>query len=417
MYPFLRLLLFAAIIPWIACNKDLDKPEPDPNTTLLTLTVDASFSTSQSDNWVLVHDINGKLLGYQPFEVGDSIVIEKKQDTADKKINITLIRFDPSLNYLNLQSYLVNDIGQQWTLQSPVYPSYENKIGQFYVNVTNVPLEAGFQFSNKNQVLLGTARWNSGVLDQTLDLHENARDFFFALNGESGIPKYLLLHNAKPGEIWNLSATLMKDFDKTVVVTFPSTFTRKILYTVNNVQPGQPNPKCGYVLNGNLTNTYVSHTETRHGVALGYLDMFTNYFTNLSVEYGNSLKYYYERLGTAPSKIQLPLNDSFSLTDKNIFQFRFHHNKPFLQRSSYWLYKEAGATLRWEVHAPPDAVQLYPDLPAELSNKFPNLTPAKLQHEASIFTVQGESYSDFLNFTFKKKPRASSYENYRIEVR
>ena len=181
------------------------------------------------------------------------------------------------------------------------------------------------------------------------------------------------------------------------------------------MQPNQSNPKCGYVLNGNLT--YVSSTASRHFATLGYLDTFTNYFTNLSVEYDNSPKYYYERLGTAPQKIELPLKDSFSLTDRNIFQFSFQHNKPFLQRSSYWMYKEAGATLRWEVHAPPDAVQLYPDLPAELRNRFPLLSSINLQHERTLFTVQGESYADMLDFTFRNKARATSFENYRIELR
>jgi hypothetical protein len=424
MKPFIRLLVLVSIIPWIACTKEATPPDPptppvtDPEIKLLTLTVDASYSTSATDNWVLVHDINGKMLGYQSFETGDSVLIKKSGEIADNKINITLIRFDTNFKYLNLQSYLYNNVGQEWTLSMPVYPPVTSKIGQFQVNVASVPAESSYQFSNKNHILFGTAHWSlGGLLEQTLDLHANAPDCFFHLTDDRGVPKYLLLQNIQSGQQYNLSANLLKDFDKTVGVSFPPTLSRKILYTVNNVQPGQPNPKSGYILNGNLSNTYISNTETRSSVILGYLDSYTNYFTTMSVEYGSTLKYFYERLGTKPDKIELPLKDSFLLTDKNIFQFRFQNNKPFVQRNSYWMYKEAGGTLSWQFCAPYGATQLYPDIPAELTAKFPSLLPDKLQHEATLFTVQGESYGDMIDFTFKKKPRGTSYENYRIEVR
>lgn len=109
-------------------------------------------------------------------------------------------------------------------------------------------------------------------------------------------------------------------------------------------------------------------------------------------------------------------DDAFTFTDKNIFNFPFTNSNPFLHRQSTWTYREVSNIIRWDVFAASGASQSYPDLPAELTSKFPILAPGKLVHEGSLFTVTGETYDDMIDYTFKGKAKLN-YEVYRVEVR
>src|SRR5688572_27257074 len=103
------------------CSKNNDDPANTPHVNnpkkILQLKVDTSFSTDQSDNWVIAHDINGKLLEYKSFESGDLLILETTKDIPDNQASITFFQYFPgSPNDHILESYLSNAIGQDWTL-------------------------------------------------------------------------------------------------------------------------------------------------------------------------------------------------------------------------------------------------------------------------------------------------------------
>jgi hypothetical protein len=58
VFSFLSIVLFAS-----ACNKTETLDPPSSKTKkIITLIIDDSYATSQTDNWLLLHDINGSLI-------------------------------------------------------------------------------------------------------------------------------------------------------------------------------------------------------------------------------------------------------------------------------------------------------------------------------------------------------------------
>jgi hypothetical protein len=111
---------------FLGCDSNEPNPAP-PILQLLKLTVDASYNTKNIDNWVMVHDKNGVLLGIKKFERGQVVSLETNETVPEDQISVTLFRCDSA----NLAQGLPMKVGV--TFKAAVRGEYE----EYSVSVEN----------------------------------------------------------------------------------------------------------------------------------------------------------------------------------------------------------------------------------------------------------------------------------------
>src|SRR5688572_11896013 len=94
--------IFAAALSVItfACDDDNDNVIPE-KTSLLTLTVDASYPTDDSDDWIIVHAEDGALLAFESFQPNQQLEVVTDKP-APGKIMVTHLK------------YITSDGGNKW---------------------------------------------------------------------------------------------------------------------------------------------------------------------------------------------------------------------------------------------------------------------------------------------------------------
>ena len=172
LFAFFTLIYLLALT---GCSKSNDDSSPSliPPKNIIQVKIDTSFLTDQSENWIIAHDINGKLLAYDSFESGDLVILESENDIPDNRVNITFFQyFVDSRKQHYLESYLSNVIGQEWTLKKePFTPqNHGNKTGNFTVSVSGVPEGSAFQLSNRNAMTTAYT-WGPGILNFSGELY------------------------------------------------------------------------------------------------------------------------------------------------------------------------------------------------------------------------------------------------------
>src|SRR6187549_1894280 len=104
-------LLFVLLIT-ISCHHD---PTEQPVAPYFELDVTASYPTATTDNWVIVHNENGQVLGFGSFESGDHITFDST--VIPKKIGITLLEVENETGYFVMNTYLDQEVKSKWTLK------------------------------------------------------------------------------------------------------------------------------------------------------------------------------------------------------------------------------------------------------------------------------------------------------------
>src|SRR4030095_827470 len=190
---FLALL---CLLTLSRCSKSNDdstaNPPADNPKKIIQLKIDTSFLTDQSDNWIIAHDLDGKLLAFDSFESGDLVKLESTNDIPDNLVNITFFQyFVDGRKQHYLDAYLSNAVGQEWTVKKePFIPqNHGNKTGNFTVSVSDVPEGSAFQLSNRNG-MTSAFTWGGGMLNFNGELYDNAPSWLLYVTDHTGIPKY-----------------------------------------------------------------------------------------------------------------------------------------------------------------------------------------------------------------------------------
>ncbi|MGZ5221971.1 MAG: hypothetical protein ACXWC7_17930, partial [Chitinophagaceae bacterium] len=155
-------LSLMVLLIMIGCSKKDSNSSPVANkpVKILVLQVDASYITAKTDNWVLIHDADGKLIEYKPFETGNIITVETEKEIPGNKVNITLFEYfnNDTISTHILESYLSNGLGQEWVLKkgSPSQRQIGNIIGSVTFNVSGINSGSTYEFSNKQQIVFSS---------------------------------------------------------------------------------------------------------------------------------------------------------------------------------------------------------------------------------------------------------------------
>jgi len=408
MKHFLGYLL-ALMIFW-ACNPedeitpiigsiyvdDLIKPD---TIQVLSLTVDPSYQTNQTDDWVVVSTATGKLLGWAPFESGDQLVLEAFTNSRPSFVTVTILQILETgmrTNY-NVQSYARIPRGVNWNL-SRLIETKRNALGNIDIMIQNSPWPsfAFFQASDNFGGQSYSSFYNQGTTTLDFTLFEGISRIGITISTLNDEIKYLEIE--KPVLNANYTYDFVYDFvspDHEALISMGSN-----IY-VNAVIRGLPDLK----YNRNLRLKGMALTEAFYPngaeqVPLGYNNGFSHYYTELIVD-KESYQYRYEKLGTAPAlgNISIPANP-IRIEDNTFSGFSITGGAAYTHLQNSWSHTTISDgreyIITWSVYSPRGAYPVLNELPEEILTEYPFLD---INHDQMSLDYVN-TYRNFSNFSY-----------------
>ena len=418
------VLVFTVLFAFISCSKKDDGSIIDPIAEgVLTINIKESYKTDKTDNWLLIHDENGKLVDHKAFETGEKIIF-KSPLLLDNKTTLTIASFtkSPQYTYYKLRSLLLTNISEEINLETPPeLPSRDlTETGNYKLNLTDLPWGASYEITNSITFPFSPTTFtdqNSLTLKLNPRTYKNADDCFIYAADNNVNPRYKLLTGIKPGDDLTVSYKNMAEFDKNIVVNFPETNLEDIYYMVVRVGDSEMPTVSNYFMAYKALNFGNVQPNRKSKITLGYLNSFSNYVTSFSIKIG-SQTYYYSKDGTAPTKVELPLKSKFELVDKSFKNFKFSTTSSYTYRSSSFTYFDANNHLNtdWTISAPSGSLPKITDLPTEFKTLYPEISIDNLVHQGSIITIDGANYNDAKNSLFSGKSVSKNRELHFVMV-
>jgi hypothetical protein len=408
-------LIVLSLLSIVSCSEKEVDPKQAP-VKIFTLNVAETFGTSSSDDWLILHDVKGKLLFSQRFESGESISFETADKVGDK-INVTIFRNSQPQGladkYYDLTSYLQIATGDEWTLMPTdvLTDNANTKIGNFDITVTNVDNSDGVFLTDKYGKA-GNALWSGGTYSYNSQspMYTNASSYLLTIRDLQDNIRYKFFDNVKDKDSYTISFLNMAVPESIMDVSFAES--SQVSCFVTGFESGQAATDFGYW----MYNEFNSKTRTK--IKIGYLNRLPVYSIFLSVGYTGK-GYSYFKHGAKPTSINFPVDATFTLNDKTLNTFAFTSNVHSDRRESRWEFRDMVNTprtfLQWIVNGS-EGEQRLGDLPAEFTTLFPELKVDKFKHVGTTFYTTGDSYANLINTTFKGHPKASEVEYYSVTV-
>jgi hypothetical protein len=406
-----KILFSSLILVLLTCCTE----EADPSkATYFTLEVDLTYDSRDTDDWVLIHNWNGTLLGYSPFEAGEIIAFDTFPDFIDKKISVTLLKVseDNGANkFFNFETFLLENSKARWYLKNPpplnVSPPGP-ATGNLIVRVTDPALGSPFDamISTKHNSFFPEVQGNTFVFP-SISLTTNENDVFLSIMDNTGKPRYKFLENVTPG-VTDLTLADFNTFDKEVEFNFPASTSSAV--TVSGYEADDAIADQGYFVNSYLSGIF-SGNETSTRVA-GYLNRFPRYRTGVSAGYpGYSLRFF--SVGGVPSSVTLTDAPSTTLVSNNFKTFGLAGSMEFKRRRSFWYYTGLQAnrpiTIAWQVHAAPEYLTNPASVPAAISSKYTTLSTALLNHYETELYTESTTLAELIAERFKQAPPSENF--------
>lgn len=404
-------------------NQQQEKESEEPKseiTTYFTANISSEKDTDMSDDYLIIHDSNGKLIEFKTFEKGNSVIFDAYQDSITNSITVTHlslpIRDEPRTFFL--ESYPDIKTGSVWNIKKNFINSFSRDIqntGTFSIRISgNGERPIGFLISNGNgsQSRIETSDgfddvWNVNYIMSIEDYVEN---YTITSLTPSGSSKYYIIENAQNNDSYDISYDDFSSFDTYIDFSSPSlgnTTVTLIGHKDENIVLG-PNGNSslgtGYDLYGLRPNDNLDvDTET---LKIGFLEnnfaaysFFTSYFYN----YGYTKKYF----GAIPPKTLRILDKPESnISNYSLKNFNVSMELDYVRSTSYWSYgqpiflRPEDSQTNWYIYASRDSYPPIGEFPIELIEKFPRMNLDELEYRQTTFMLDSFSYPEFIEKTF-----------------
>lgn len=388
--------LFAAalLVILFACDDDNGDNPIAEKTSLLTLTVDASYPTVNSDHWIMVHGEDGSLLTSNSFENGQELEIVTEKPVPGK-ITVTHLWYSLSngTKYYFASTHSNIEKGKHMILKSNSATA-SAITGKINVAVSNVADYDHFSLSSR----LGAAfslSWasNTDILELNSPTHAGVSKYIVTLFSGNSL-RQKVLNNVTPNSNHSFSFNEMDPFDHTVDFTFSPT-DNVALYVSGSEPDAALSPN-----NYSLITHFQFHAHNT--IKAGYLTSLTNYKTRLTITYPD-FGYEYINIGSIPDgNIAWPQKSDFDINEKSFTNFSATASKSYVWRYSTWGYSDGASqtSISWNVSAL-SGNQSIQELPTEITNVHPELSLSNLKHAATTFYTQSPTFESVLNTAFE----------------
>lgn len=397
------------------CSNNVVEDTSDEQTTkeiVFTLNINENLDTGTADNWIILHNENGELLGFSNYESGDALIFDAEPSIITNKINITHLTYGPGLgNSIDhkLTTYTKIDKGSIWNF-NPYNPEFiepekfrGERTGDFDTTVFNFPISTDWHFSDSFGNLGGSSEGSGFTTSISLSTYEKSKEYLLLAIDTDGRLKYNLIVDPENNNNLNLNYEEFRSFDSFVNVTIPPNI--NYFSTVYGFEDNQQySSGGGFILNFKLfafSNPRVSSTDP---ILLGYLDRFKKYKTELHY-ITNNYFYFYKKYGSKPESIGVDENSTLTVLNESISNFSFQTNLNFNRRASSWRISEGQFGVdeirtTWTVESSNSDSILIGDIPDEILNEYPDIKIDNLNYSGTRVYLNFDSYTQFIEKRF-----------------
>ncbi len=361
-----------------------------------------SYNTSESDNWIMIHDNDGKLLDYKPYEDGDKVVFEALDTELESVQNLTITNFiwnqANGLDLYNLTTSTQVEKGSSWDfeikteIKIPKPPMDNGKSYDIIVNNSTELNTFNIQSSRYGKILENQNSDNLDLIEIQGVFLQEEHTFLVSATGMDGIPKYIFIESPKNGNEINLDYDDFIDFEYILTTDLPQ-------------HTGIYAQSAGYPTTGTYDFGYNFKTlrESNGGLQLQlpYINDLKEYSTTFQLQMGNIKYGYYLRSSDRPEIINIIDQPSFVLEDSRVMNFLFSTNVNFIRQKSFWSYPRSIVSddkinMIWTLFGQNEDLKM-DVIPEEILMTYSNMDFEQLEHRyTQIFTIS-DSQSEFLN--------------------
>lgn len=437
---YMSLFIFAIVLS--GCSKDEtpapkpeteEQPKPDPkpeepeeleepkSEIYFTLDVDSSKDTSKTDDWIIIHTGEGKLLDYKSYESGERLIFEKLKDSLSSDLIVTHFKFlsfidevdgsQSKQDYYDLRSYSQIPNKSSWKFGS-LFSTDRTKdpiIGKFTLNIEAVNDPVFYDISNRNGFISNSHSQSiNPIIPEKVDIHyedfplDANGSYFYTHYNRFGENRYAFIKDIKDEDELILQSQDLRDFDSylNLDITFNNFDIR-----VNGYQNmDEYRTSSGYMLNF-LHNIAQDDFENLNPVKIGYLDSFSIFRTSVNI-YNPTYYYYFHQLGAKTEEIILPEFEPYvDVLDESINSFDFITNVEYFRKFSVWSNQipnknDSGfRDIIWAITSEKSSIPAL-NLPTEILEKYPDLTVEDLPYHHTAFYTDKTKYENFIDRRF-----------------
>lgn len=396
------IALFSFILILVSCSRDA--PFPNENLELpvveeLYFSFKANKDTSESDNWVIIHNENGELLDYKSFEENDYLEFKTKSPLLTDKISISLFSYS-EINgniYHTIATTTGIDKGSVWDDENETITvgATNTLVGDFSFTLIDFPEIKLFNISNENGGIGGglSGSGSGGVWTYSASnysLYEK-NNYLFTIVESNADSKYFYLQDIQNEDNILINYSEFKLFDSYLNIDLPlnSSYVM-VLFGFEDYQDYFDGD--GYKLSQIFP--FNNYDVNQNPLRIGYLNRFNKYMTQFNVYFENYI-YNYKKYGSKPNEIIVPENLTFSISDNSVRNFEFSTNITFVKYVSKWSYSIGIRNTDWigSFWRVESSTNMYPkigNLPDELFQLYQDLDVNSLEYSQTIFTLNPE---------------------------
>jgi hypothetical protein len=350
---------------------DLIKPD---TVSILSVTVDPSYQTSLSDDWIFVSSTTGKVLGWKRFESGESFDLKAYINFKPSFVTISVLQvFETATRTtFNLRSYARIPREKNWLL-TRLIENKRNALGNIDIVIQNSPRPSYtyFQASDNFGGQSYSFSYNLGTTTLDFTLFESVTRIGVTISTLTNQIKYLEIE--KPVLVGNYTYDFLNDFvspDHEALVSLGSNV--YVSAVIRGLQDLTFNKNLR--LKG-LALTEAGYLEGADQIPLGYNNGFPYYYTELSVD-KESYHYQYEKLGDPPIFEILSVPANPIKIENNIFSsFSISGGNAYADLQNLWNRTETLDSreymVEWSIYCPRNAYPVLNEFPPEIVAKYP----------------------------------------------
>lgn len=399
MFQKFKAVLFCFTLLLYGCSDNSQDEIPQPAQEELYFSYKANDDTSESDDWIIIHNSNGELLDYRAFEKNDFLEFKTKSPLLTDKISVSVFSVYESYGKKNhfIKTTTAVDKGIVWDFeQEPIIePITSSSIGSFDFKLTNFPKTELLNISNKGGDINGSlsgvgagGSWTYSGSDFTL--YEN-NDYLFTIAQGTSDSKYYYAENLNDGDVITVEYNQFIPFDSYLSINLPPDSSYFLLllgfeddqnYTLGD----------GYVLSKIFP--FDNNSINQNPLRVGYLNNLDRYITTFDV-YLEGYTYNYKKYGAKPNEIVIPEDPTFSIGDNSLENFRFSTSLDFNQYTSIWSNNTEEVSSNWYVESGSNSYHKIGKIPEELVQKYPDFNINSLEYNKTHLTLSPEESITF----------------------
>jgi len=404
-------------------KKEQEDPKPDPKEpkeiTYFTYKAPAYSETSESDDWLIIHDQDGQLLDYRPLEKEDVLVFKKMDTVLTNTKNLTITTFSSrsteTTNAHMLNTHPLVPVGTIWNKEIETSGFHDKSLKDFRLHgdaskvgqttqakksthnilVTDIPgIEKYNITSSVTGYVIADFRPTEGadLSLENINLSVGVNYIFFIEDSQGGL-KYLFFEIDENTQDLNFDYSDFQDFQHILETQLPE---NSNLFAVSRGFETVGAENRGYEM------TIEIEDDNPNVSRIGYVDGFESYTTSfqLSLTSGYGYRYYEHSIEPLTELTILP-KPTFSIVDKTPYAYEFETDIAYLRGTTSWKYEEnfSDGTYQysfWQIHIPDTKALSIGQLPEELITAHPKLNLELLKHGDTHITTQGKSYAQYL---------------------